>query len=100
MEAFLFRQTHEGEMHMRKTSRYLGPLFFSVAMMLPVVNTGCAARARVYDSYHSDYHRWDDRAYRRYLAEKHEPYRDFKKQDRDKQRDYWNWRHDHPDDRH
>jgi len=54
-------------------------------MLLPVANTGCTARVRVYD--HSDYHNWDDRedrAYRRYLDEKHEPYRDYKKQDSDK----------------
>ena len=78
-------------------------MFLSSALMLPIVNTGCAARVRVYDRYHSDYHNLDDRedrAYRRYLDEKHEQYREYKNLDPDKQRDYWNWRDDHPDDRH
>ena len=82
--------------------RCLGSLLLAVALMLPIATSGCAARVRVYDSYHNDYHHWDDRedhAYRRYLDEKHESYRDFKKLDSDKQRDYWNWRHDHPDDK-
>ena len=55
---------------------------------------------RVYDEYHSDYHRWDhheDLEYRNYWNERHEPYRDFNKLDKDDQKNYWNWRHDHPD---
>ena len=86
---------------MHKTYRYFGPWFLAAVMMLPIANTGCAARVRVYDRYHSDYHDWDDRqdrAYRRYLDEKREQHREYKKLDREKQRDYWNWRHNHPDD--
>ena len=52
---------------MHKTCPYVGPLLLAAAMLLPVANTGCTARVRVYD--HSDYHNWDDRedrAYRRY----------------------------------
>ena len=62
--------------------------------------TGCAARVRYYDQYHSDYHDWnhnEDRAYRQYLSGRHEQYRDYDKLNADQQRDYWNWRHDHPD---
>jgi lipopolysaccharide export LptBFGC system permease protein LptF len=57
-------------------------------------------KLRVYDAKHSDYHNWDaneDRAYRRYLSEKHENYEDYGKLSKDKQTDYWEWRHTHTD---
>ena len=60
----------------------------------------CAARVRVYDAPHHDYHRWNGReeaSFRVYLNEKHMPYRDFQRLDANEQNDYWNWRHDHPD---
>lgn len=89
---------------MVRTHRYLGFVFLAAALVAPIANTGCAARVRIYDEDHRDYHRWDDRedrAYRRYLAEKNEEYREFSKRNRDEQHDYWKWRHDHPDsDRH
>lgn len=53
---------------------------------------------RVYDQTHKDYHNWDDnedRAYRQRLSEQHRKYRDFSKQNRKQQDEYWNWRHDH-----
>jgi hypothetical protein len=79
---------------------YLGPLVLGAAMLAPLLTSGCAARVRYYDDYHSDYHRWDggeDRAYRVWLSERHYEYRDFKRLNRDEQRDYWRWRHDHAD---
>lgn len=85
---------------MRQAHRYLAPLFLAVALMAPIANTGCAARVRVYDPYHSDYHHWDDdedRAYRQYLGERHEGYRGFSKLNHDEQHEYWNWRHQHRD---
>ncbi|MGC1618836.1 MAG: hypothetical protein WA765_10145 [Candidatus Acidiferrum sp.] len=78
---------------------YLGPLVLSAAMLAPMLTSGCAARVRYYDSYHNDYHRWDggeEQSYRVWLGERHYEYRDFKKLNNDQQRDYWNWRHDHP----
>jgi hypothetical protein len=85
-------------------SRYLRALFLTVAIVAPVVGTGCAVRGaygvRVYDRDHRDYHNWDDRedrAYRGYLQERHENYRDFSKLKRNEQNDYWNWRHGHAD---
>lgn len=47
-----------------------------------------------------DYHRWDARehgAYRRYWNERRERYRGWKELNEHEQRDYWKWRHDHPD---
>jgi hypothetical protein len=43
---------------------------------------------------------WDereDRAYRHYMEERHEQYRKYDKLKEKEQRDYWNWRHSHPD---
>ena len=57
-------------------------------------------KLRVYDAKHSDYHVWDeneDRAYRRYLSERHEDYRDYGKLTHEKQTEYWEWRHANPD---
>jgi hypothetical protein len=70
-------------------------------MLAPLLTGGCAARVQYYDVYRSDYHRWgagEDRAYRIWLSERHYEYRDFNRLNRDEQRDYWTWRHNH--DRH
>jgi hypothetical protein len=56
---------------------------------------------RVYDENRRDWHEWngnEDRAYRQYLTERRREYRDFFQVDARGQRDYWNWRHGHPDD--
>ena len=55
---------------------------------------------RYYDRDAHDYHTYDnqeDRAYRMYLEEQHREYREFRKTKRDQQRDYFRWRHNHPD---
>jgi hypothetical protein len=70
------------------------------AIAVPVATIGCAAHVRMYDVDHRDYHHWDhheDIVYRQYLGERHENYRDFNKRSADEQKDYWNWRHSHPD---
>jgi hypothetical protein len=75
-------------------------LFLAASLLFTVVNSGCAARVRVYDQYHSDWHRWNHDEvfdYRSYWNERHEPYRDYNKLDKDEQKGYWNWRHDHSD---
>jgi hypothetical protein len=49
---------------------------------------------------HKDYHVWDakeDQAYRRFLEEKHMAYHEWSKASRREQREYWAWRHQHPD---
>jgi phytoene dehydrogenase-like protein len=55
---------------------------------------------RYYDRDARDYHEWNDgenRAYRRYLQEQRREYRDFNRVNRDEQREYWRWRHLHPE---
>jgi hypothetical protein len=92
---------------MRAAHRYLGFLFLSAALTIPVaVSTSAATQdehrndKRVYDRSHKDYHNWDDNedhAYRRYLGEKHQDYREYSKLNRSEQNSYWGWRHSHPD---
>jgi hypothetical protein len=56
---------------------------------------------RYYDSKHKDYHTWDDHeaaAYQRWATENHRDNQDFTHLKRKDQSEYWNWRHDHPDD--
>jgi hypothetical protein len=87
---------------MRQLRKSLGWLLLAAALLVPVGNVGCAARVRVYDRDHDDWHNWnrdEDRDYRRYLSQRHEQYRDFQSLGGDEQNAYWNWRHDHPDSR-
>jgi hypothetical protein len=87
---------------MRHTNRWLGLLLLGAAIISPVLISGCAehAQVRVYDPYYSDYHVWNDHEvvyYRQWVGETHRPYREFRKLPQGEQREYWNWRHHHPD---
>jgi len=85
---------------MIRANRYVGTILLAAATLAPLALSGCAARVRVYDEYHSDYHYWndrEDRAYRMWLAERHYEYREYARLSKDQQREYWNWRHNHPD---
>jgi hypothetical protein len=90
---------------MRKLSRTLSTIALSAALFAPVLIAGCSAHAgyRSYDSYHNDYHTWNDGEvvyYSNWEHETHRDHRDFKKRSADEQKDYWKWRHDHDNDRH
>ena len=71
--------------------------FSSLALGTALFTTGCAEhRYRTYDPYYSDYHRWngDEEAYyRRWNAERHYNYVEYNRLNRERQREYWNWRH-------
>ena len=85
---------------MSQTKRILSSMCLVASLLITVANSGCAGRVRVYDEYHTDWHTWDhdeDGAYRNYWRERHETYRDYNRLNRDEQKDYWNWRHDHSD---
>jgi len=96
--------------------RHLSYLVLTAALIAPVaLGTRAAAQddkrrdesqhndrkqARVYDRKHKDYHDWndsEDRSYRAYLGQNHVEYRDYSKLNHNKQDQYWNWRHSHPD---
>lgn len=53
-----------------------------------------------YDANHKDRHEWNDNensAWNRYRDEHHIKQREFAKANRRQQQNYWNWRHEHPD---
>ena len=55
---------------------------------------------RYFDPEEKIYRTWDDRedrAYRVYLKEKHMDYVEFPKVKTTEQREYWRWRHGHPE---
>ena len=77
--------------------------FRSLVLVVALGSTvGCATGIglNVYDQPRGDYHRWnadEERAYRLYLAQQHQEYREFGRLERPQQNDYWAWRHDHSD---
>jgi 3-hydroxyacyl-CoA dehydrogenase len=82
--------------------RLAGGLVVAGAMAFSMATVAAAqgVDVRIYDSHHKDYHNWDDhedRAYRRYLAEKHYQYVEYQRQQHRRQEAYWKWRHHHPD---
>jgi hypothetical protein len=67
-----------------------------------VVLAGCTGEVRTgyraYDPYYSDYHAWNSGEtvyYNQWIGETHRPYRGYKRLNREDQRAYWNWRHNH-----
>ena len=91
---------------MLHTYGFMGSLLLAVAIFAPAAVMGAArpqgasVQVRVYDRDHRDYHNWDDhedRAYRGYLVERHQTYRAYNDQRARDQRNYWKWRHNHPD---
>jgi hypothetical protein len=70
------------------------------ALASPALVAGCAARVdtgyRVYDPYYSDYHVWDNNEavyYSHWENDTHRDHRDFRKRNKDEQKEYWTWRH-------
>lgn len=85
---------------MTRSKRLLSSILLASASLAPLAISGCAARVRVYDPYYSDYHYWnahEDRTYHMWLAERHYEYREFNRLNQEEQREYWTWRHNHPD---
>ena len=79
-------------------NRFLSAILLAGSIATPLITTGCAEHHayRVYDPYYSDYHRWDadeDVYYRQWINEQHYEYREYPKLDKDKQHEYWDWRH-------
>jgi hypothetical protein len=91
---------------MKSMNAYIGALLLAAAIVAPALVVAEAqaqeehVTVRVYDRHHKDYHNWDDRedhAYRGYLGERHQGYREYNQQTRRNQDNYWRWRHQHPD---
>ena len=89
---------------MQRKKLFLSSLFLGAALIAPMAIVANAApqgiSVRVYDRDHKDYHDWDaneDRVYRHWLEEKHEAYREYNRLNAKRQREYWEWRHNHED---
>ena len=53
---------------------------------------------RIYDRTHRDYHVWNDseeQAYRQWLMERRLKNQEWRRMNRNRQAEYWRWRHDH-----
>ena len=85
---------------MKRILNSFAPLVLGFTFIASIASIGCAAR--YYDADHRDYHQWDrdeDRAYHVYWNENHsrDPYRNYGRLNPGEQREYWDWRHGHPD---
>ena len=84
--------------------KYLPSTLLAVVLFSSFALSGCAEHSyyRVYDPAHADYHRWDhheDVYYQRWETETHRDHQEFNKRRPDEQKEYWDWRHSHPDDK-
>jgi len=72
-------------------------LLMHTVLLSTAIFVGCGPHVyRVYDPYYADYHVWgpdEGVYYHRWLAERHYEYRNFRQLDRDRQKEYWTWRH-------
>jgi hypothetical protein len=78
---------------------FFSSLVLAAAFVLPLATTGCAVH-RVYDPDHNDYHHWNNHEttfYVQWEGETHRDHREFAQRNPDEQKEYWNWRHAHPD---
>lgn len=96
--------------------RYMSAMLLGAVLCVPVALTAqerehsVESRDRVevkryYDPYKKDYHEWNEnenRAWNHWVTEeRHGRMHDYAKARNREQRDYWKWRHEHPDwDRH
>jgi hypothetical protein len=92
--------------YMHRTHRYVASLFLTAALAAPVAIVAAPApqdagvQVRVYDRDHKDYHNWDDHenhAWGAYLEHNHYHNQEYAHASKKEQREYWNWRHSHPD---
>jgi len=90
---------------MHRAKLLVSGVFLTAALAISGPIAAAAAQdagiqVRVYDSHHHDYHNWDDRedrAYRGYVDGRHERYVIYEHRNHRYQRNYWKWRHNHPD---
>ena len=102
---------------MHRARSFTSSLFLTAALALPLCVVAASmpqdrdnrdnrdqndAKNRVYDRNHKDYHNWDNNenhAWGQYLEQNHKKTHEFSKANKKEQSQYWNWRHDHPDDK-
>jgi hypothetical protein len=83
---------------MSKKKLAVGTLLLSAGLLAGCGGGHVAVGYRAYDPYYSDYHTWDDHEgvyYNQWIGESHHPRRDYRRLNRNDQRAYWQWRHNH-----
>jgi hypothetical protein len=86
-------------------NRYAATLLLAVSLSAPLVmaqNRTSTTTTRYYDRTHKDYHHWNDnekRNYGTFRTERRIPDHTFARAKRAEQQQYWNWRHEHPDEK-
>jgi hypothetical protein len=87
-------------MKSRILARRAPTLLFGAVLTLSLGAIAGCMRPSYYDSVYADTHRWDSRedaAYRRWEAERQLQHLEFQARRDEEQREFWRWRHDHPD---
>jgi len=87
---------------MKTPTRIAAALLLAIGLTTPLVLADDQNNKRYYDKTHKDYHQWnenEDKSYNVFLGEKHIQVHVFSKAKPAEQQQYWNWRHDHPDEK-
>jgi S-adenosylmethionine/arginine decarboxylase-like enzyme len=77
-------------------------VLLAIGLTAPLVMAQDQNSRRYYDKTHKDYHRWNDneqKSYTVFLNENHIAVHTFSKARPAEQQQYWNWRHEHPDEK-
>jgi hypothetical protein len=85
---------------MKTLINYAAVLLLAVGTTAPLVMAD--DNHRYYDKDHKDYHQWnsdEQRNYTLFLNEHHVTVHVWKKAKPTEQQQYWNWRHEHPDEK-
>ncbi|HEX4389116.1 MAG TPA: hypothetical protein VH109_10865 [Steroidobacteraceae bacterium] len=80
---------------MRSPNEYRASLILAGALAGAAMLSGGVASEPTYEHNHWDAR--EDQAYRAYLLQQHQEYREFRTLSGEQQREYWNWRSQHPD---
>lgn len=86
---------------MKGMSRFLVSLCLGASLVAPLAVQAKDHDRRYYDRERHDYHVWnanEQGAYRHWLMEerREREYRDYNRLERERQAEYWRWRHEHP----
>jgi len=85
------------------TPRRLAALLLAASFAIPAaVMAEDRDHKRYYDKTHKDYHEWNEnenRGFNIFLNENHLRVHTWQKAKPSEQQRYWQWRHDHPDER-
>jgi hypothetical protein len=87
---------------MKTPNRYAAALLLAVGLTAPLVIADDQQGKRYYDKSHKDYHQWNEnetKTYNLFLNEKHIQVHVFNKAKPSEQQQYWQWRHEHPDEK-